>query len=101
MTLLQAAEDLVFEPAKKIWPDIFVKRIPVYQVDSVYILNEDWEMECQHVETRVEKDEDWDGNKFETYVCEDCEAELEGDPVGDRAEDAASFAYDEERENRL
>lgn len=77
------------------------KKIYVGEVESRWVLNEDWEFECQHIETRVEKDEDWEGFKFEYYVCADCGENLEGDPVADREQDKLDFAYDEWRDNQL
>ena len=62
---------------------------------SSWILNEDWQFECAHDDSRVETGEvdvmrngEHDTDEVRYYVCADydCEAELDGNPDEDRAD---------------
>jgi hypothetical protein len=76
------------------------KLIDIKYVDAAtYILNEDNEFECLHDEgTHVETVEvdtmrngEHDTYEVRIYVCDTCDAEVDGDPDADRADALADM----------
>lgn len=76
------------------------KLIDIKYVDAAtYILNEDSEFECLHDEgTHVETVEvdtmrngEHDTYEVRIYVCDTCDAEVDGDPDADRADALADM----------
>lgn len=72
---------------------------------ATWILNEDWAFVCTHdcgshvetVEVPTMRNGEYDTYEQRIYVCDDCDADVDGNPDLDRAEMLAEMQADEAR----